>query len=490
MRVKKFLAKDMAEAMRMVKADLGPNAIILHSRDVGGGLFGWFRKNSVEVTAALEPKAAPASSAVPSPLERAVPLAPLSTASPIGQKVDYRVSDDPAGPVRDVNPLLALSKKLELEKRVEKEKKRMEIPQPPQPPALQPAPPAAKPSNIEDRLSTMESRLIKLTSLLENLAPTLAGGEMPAVPSRTRELYTHLLNQDVDERLALAIATQIAETTDEKDDVWTALKSCLTAKIETAEPFELDFDAKRPKVIMLVGPTGVGKTTTLAKISAQYRYNPNWGVRPKIVFITADLYRLAAVEQLLKYTEILGVELEVTYSPDEVRQALAKHKDAHLVLFDTAGTCQRNMPQMSTLAGIVEASHPSEVHLVISSTTKYSDMVDVVDHFMEVHPSRLIFTKIDESTTYGPLLNTMVKYKIPISYLTTGQNVPEDIERARPERIAKLLLNRPTVNRAVLEEPSAPVLESPALQLTGLPGPNGSTEAGHPQDQAHETQNS
>jgi len=148
------------------------------------------------------------------------------------------------------------------------------------------------------------------------------------------------------------------------------------------------------------------------------------------------------------------------------------------------------MPQMSILAGIVEASHPSEVHLVISSTTKYSDMVDVVDHFMEVHPSRLIFTKIDESTTYGPLLNTMVKYKIPISYLTTGQNVPEDIERARPERIAKLLLNQPTVNRAVLEEPPAPVLESPALQLTGLPGPNGSAEAGHPQDQAHETQNS
>ncbi|NPU97372.1 MAG: flagellar biosynthesis protein FlhF [Candidatus Omnitrophica bacterium] len=488
--MKKFQAKDMAEAMRMVKAELGPNAIILYSRDVGGGLFGWFRKKTVEVTAALDPKVPAASAPVAAPPERPVASASPTPLPRIGQKVDFRISDEPLAPSREENPLLALSKKLEREKKTEKEMPPRES-LPPLPPAVpRKDGPVPGPVNLEDRLSTMENRLIKLTKLLENLAPSLTVGEIPAVPPRTRELYTHLLDQDVDERLALVIANQIAETTDEKDDVWTALKSYLTSKIETAPPAELDFHARQPKVIMLVGPTGVGKTTTLAKISAQYRYNPLNGIRPKIVFITADLYRLAAVEQLQKYTEILGVELEVTYSPDEVRQALAKHKDAHLVLFDTAGTCQRNMPQMSTLAGIVEASHPSEVHLVISSTTKYSDMVDVVEHFKEVHPTRLIFTKIDESTTYGPLLNTVMKFKIPISYLTTGQNVPEDIERARPERIAKLLLSRPTVNRAVLEEPPAGVLEPPAVPLTDRSGPNGSAEPVCAQDQAHETQNS
>jgi flagellar biosynthesis protein FlhF len=201
---------------------------------------------------------------------------------------------------------------------------------------------------------------------------------------------------------------------------------------------------------MLVGPTGVGKTTTLAKISAQYRYALNNKFKPKIVFITADLYRLAAVEQLQKYTEILGVDLEVTYSPEEVKQALKKHKDAHLILFDTAGTAQRNMPQISTLCGIVDAAEPSEVHLVLSSTTKYSDAIDIIEHFKDMQPSRLIFSKIDESTTYGTILNICMKYKIPISYVTTGQNVPEDIECARPERIAKLLLTKPTVNRSMI----------------------------------------
>jgi flagellar biosynthesis protein FlhF len=174
-----------------------------------------------------------------------------------------------------------------------------------------------------------------------------------------------------------------------------------------------------------------------------------------MAFITADLYRLAAVEQLQKYSEILGVDLEVTYSPEEVKDALKKHKNDHLLLFDTAGTCQRNMPQMSTLGSIIDASEPTEIHLVLSATTKFSDMIDIIEHFKSVKPTHFIFTKIDESTTFGPLLNIISKYKTPISYLTTGQNVPEDIEIAKPERIAKLLLQKPTVNRSFKQEKPA-----------------------------------
>jgi len=318
---------------------------------------------------------------------------------------------------------------------------------------------------LEKRLANLENRLIKLTGLIEHLAPSLAAGEIPSVPTRTRDVYNHLLEQDVDESLALTIAAQVAETSDESDDVWTVLRSRLVSMIPVEPSLELDFNAKRPKIIMLAGPTGVGKTTSLAKISAQYRYPKNSGVRPKIVFITADLYRLAAVEQLQKYSEILGAELEVTYSPEEVRQALNKHKDAHLVLFDTAGTCQRNMPQMSTLSAIADACNPTEIHLVLSATTKYSDIIDIVEHFKEVKPNRLLFTKIDESTTFGTILNAVRKFHIPLSYLTTGQNVPEDIESARAERVAKLLLTKPAIDRSigsketVLPEAPAPKLE-------------------------------
>jgi flagellar biosynthesis protein FlhF len=445
--VKKFQAKDMAEAMKMVKTELGPDAIILHSRDTGKGLIGLFTGRGVEVTAAVDLKESrkePAKSKPKLPQPGSAP-AGNTFSSPSGNRIDIKI-DGNGFPKGEDNPLLALSKQLE------KDKQKTDIP--PIPPS--PSPSVTEPPKIslsekrlENRLEHLENQLSKLTGMIANLVPSIASGELPSVPTHTRALYNHLLEQDVDESLALSIATQIAESTDDRDDVWTALKTFLLSKIPVAPPLELDLNAKRPKVLMLVGPTGVGKTTTLAKISAQYKFAPQSRIRPKIVFVTADLYRLAAVEQLQKYTEILGAELEVTYSPEEVRQSLNKHKEAHLILFDTAGASQRNMPQMTTLAAIAQAARPTELHLVLSSTTKYSDIVDIVEHFKEIEPVRLVFTKIDESTTFGTILNTVTKYKIPISYLTTGQNVPEDIEIARPERIAKLLLTKPVVNRSI-----------------------------------------
>lgn len=452
----------MAEAMKMVKADLGPNAVILHTRDLGKGLVGFFMGRGVEVTAAVDPKDDPA-------LQRKAPAMPSSSlpgTRTLGKSVDFQVGS--AAAESEGNPLLVLSQKLEEEKRLEKKRQEMaqslqNIPgmpnlfnkpaAPPKPETMETAPalkpePTQREKRLEERLEKMESQLTHLSGLLETITPALVSGSLSPVPSRTRELYNHLLEQDVDEKLALSIANHIHETTGEKDEIWATLQSWLLSQLPVAPPAQLDPDAPSPKLIMLVGPTGVGKTTTLAKISAQYRYNPKLEIKPKISFITADLYRLAAVEQLQKYSEILGVELEVTYSPEEVKQALAKHQQDHLLLFDTAGCCQRNMPQMSTLASIVEACEDPEVHLVLSTTTKYNDMVDIIEHFKEIKPARIIFSKIDESTTYGAILNILIKYKIPISYLTTGQNVPEDIEIARPERIAKLLMQKPLLPRA------------------------------------------
>lgn len=493
MRVKKFQARDMAEAMRMVKAELGPNAVILHSRDLRRGLLGIFSRAGVEVTAGVDLKqSAPQSPPLGGETKLQRKAAPNNVQR--GGRFDARVSDAPESRMDEPasllgggveknsllpkpemgenNPLLALSRKIVEENAANKANAAAK-------PSFDEPKPAINEKKLEERLMNLENRLIKLTGLIESLAPAIVSGDVSPIPIHTRDLYNHLLEQDVDEHLALSIAAHIAETTDEKDDVWTALKAHLISQIPVSPPIELTAQEGNPKVIMLVGPTGVGKTTTLAKISAQYRYNPETKTRPRIVFITADLYRLAAVEQLQKYTEILGVDLEVTYSPEEVRQALIRHRDAHLILFDTAGTCQRNLPQMSTLGAIVDATVPDEVHLVISATTKYSDMVDIVEHFKEIKPSRLLFTKIDESTTYGPILNTVSKFKTPISYLTTGQNVPEDIERARPERIAKLLLTKPAVNRSIIDYSSAnpadvrsqneSKLETPGMNASPIP---------------------
>ncbi len=459
MRVKKFQAKSMPEAMSMVKTELGEEAIILHSREKHPGIMGLFLGRGVEVTAAVDLKEAATKqqpkqhAPAPQQQKEVDDLPPILSAKPLrqkssGSKFDFKVDDD-TNVDEAPNPLLELTKKFQSGNPKEPKKDSFDMKTGlPEMPFSKPPVPEDHP-RIERRLFQLESQLTKLTGMLESLSPSFAGGGAPCVPPKTREIYNHLLDQDVDESLALNIATKIAETTDENDDTWTVLKTHLLDKIPTAQRIELDGNAKSPKIVMLVGPTGVGKTTTLAKISAQYRYALDNKFKPKIVFITADLYRLAAVEQLQKYTEILGVDLEVTYSPEEVTQALKKHKDAHLILFDTAGTAQRNMPQISTLCGIVDAAQPAEVHLVLSATTKYSDAVDIIDHFKDMKPTRIIFSKVDESTTFGTILNICVKYHIPLSYLTTGQNVPEDIEGARPERIAKLLLTKPTVNRSM-----------------------------------------
>ena len=480
----------MPEAMKMVKAELGNNAVILHTRDTNRGLLGFFFGNGVEVTAAVDERRAASSEAqeASKPKAAAKPKPSAEPSSATGAHCDYRVDDAPQPqPAEEKpatgeqeNPLLALSRQLEEERRKKlqtmaqdcsqqaahnsqpEDQTPSQVPQPQAPP-----PKANNHEPVMNRLNGLEKEIHKLAGLIEKLAPHVASGEMPHVPSSTRDVYNHLLEHEVDESLALQFATQIAETLDDADDVWTALKSQMMGKLQTEPALELDFEAKRPKVIMLVGPTGVGKTTTLAKISAQYRYSMKTKVRPKITFITADLYRLAAVEQLQKYTEILGVDLEVTYSSEEVKHAIQKHNDSHLILFDTAGTCQRNLPQMNTLAAVKEAAQPDEVHLVLSATTKFGDMIDVVEHFREMKPNRFLFTKIDESTAYGSLLNTALKYQTPISYLTTGQNVPEDIEVARPERIAKLILMKPTVNRAFTWD----IVEAPSEESESDPGP-------------------
>lgn len=487
----------MPEAMKRVKAELGPNAVILHSRETGRGLIGLFSPRGVEVTAAVDDAPKPSQAAPPAPEapkgggfdirigDEPNPLLskPAQQPKPTGSEANRAESAPPAklqpNKSAEDNPLLALARQIASEhaggkpgeskasggdsvdegRPVSKGSSETEAPGSSQ-----------GDSGIEKRLGSLEEQLHKLTGMLEKFTPGSSGGaDASPVPARTRELYNHLLQQDVDEGLALNLATSIAESSDEDDDVWTLLKARLTERIPVAGPLPLDFDAKRPKVIMLVGPTGVGKTTTLAKISALYRYDAKAKARPKIAFITADLYRLAAVEQLQKYTEILGVDLEVTYSDDEVKQAIDKHKNAQLILFDTAGTCQRNLPQLDALASIKEAAQPDEVHLVLSATSKFSDVIDVIEHFKSIGPRRLLFTKIDESTTYGGLLNTVSKYEIPISYITTGQNVPEDIEAARPERISKLLLTKPTINRSIEIKQQA---EKPASdEMLGPPAP-------------------
>lgn len=190
------------------------------------------------------------------------------------------------------------------------------------------------------------------------------------------------------------------------------------------------------KTVALIGPTGVGKTTTIAKLAAHFALLES----KRVALLTVDTYRIAAVEQLKTYSQIIGIPIRIAYSPAEVEPLVRQFIGYDLLLVDTAGRSQKHQAQLSELKLLTD-SIACETHLVLSASTKEADMLDVTQRFSAVHVDRLIFSKLDETYTYGTLLAAAATTGIPLSYFTTGQRVPEDIEIADSRRLADLVLN-------------------------------------------------
>jgi flagellar biosynthesis protein FlhF len=190
-------------------------------------------------------------------------------------------------------------------------------------------------------------------------------------------------------------------------------------------------------VIALVGPTGVGKTTTLLKMAT----NPQIFGRRNVAFISADTYRIGAVEQLRTFSSIARVPLSVVYSPTDISQALQNFGNQDLILIDTTGRSQNKPDHMIELRQFMQRASPDEIHLVLSATTKYKDILDIIQKFDSIGANRIAFTKLDETKTVGTMLNVSHYVKKPISYLTDGQNVPGDIALAKANRIADMIMS-------------------------------------------------
>jgi flagellar biosynthesis protein FlhF len=190
------------------------------------------------------------------------------------------------------------------------------------------------------------------------------------------------------------------------------------------------------KVVALIGPTGVGKTTTVAKLAANFALREKFSV----ALITADTYRIAAVEQLKTYADLIGIPIDAVYTPQELRAALYRHQDKQLVLIDTAGRSPSNQPQLAELEALMAVDCNIEKHLVLSATTKFTECLDSVQRFQASKPQKYLFTKIDEACNLGTVFNLMFHAPKTLSYITTGQNVPDDIELADPNRLTTLML--------------------------------------------------
>jgi flagellar biosynthesis protein FlhF len=212
------------------------------------------------------------------------------------------------------------------------------------------------------------------------------------------------------------------------------VKSHMAGKIKVSGPTEIV--RGRNRVIALIGPTGVGKTTSLVKLASQYSLMH----RAKVAMITADTYRIGAVEQLKIYRDIIDIPLEAVNTTAELEASLRRFSDRDLIFFDTAGRSPQNKRQIQELKSFLEVADPVETHLVMSATTKNADLLPIVGKFGLVPINRFLFTKLDETRSYGGFLNMASNFSIPISYLATGQNVPNDIESATAEGVAELVL--------------------------------------------------
>lgn len=250
-----------------------------------------------------------------------------------------------------------------------------------------------------------------------------------------RIFFERIISAGVDERLTLDLMTRLISRLPEDPS-----KDLVQAELVTIlkEVLVVSPDPGRERVRWaLVGPTGAGKTTTLAKLAAHFALSQGRST----ALITVDTYRLAAADQLKAYARLMGLDLTVAFNRDELRQALRENRDKEVILLDTAGRSQHHLLNMNELKMLVREVEGLKHWLVLPATTKDQDMASACEKFMEVGLNGLIFTKLDETLCYGPLINQVLQHRLPVAYLTAGQRVPEDIEPATQERLLRLIIN-------------------------------------------------
>ncbi|MDB4895865.1 MAG: flagellar biosynthetic protein FlhF [Firmicutes bacterium] len=390
MRIKKYVARTLPEAMAQVKTDLGSDAVILHTAEVKvGGWFGLFSQRMIQVMAAVEQEA------FTRPDPRPVPAQPARPPQPAQR------------------------------------------PQPAQLATVGIAPPPAATATTAEANGALATQVADMKIMITELMDRVS---LPPDARRLEPEFQHmltaLLSSGVLEPEAMAFVQKVRSACLKEGggiaEAGDRARALMLKQLGTAQPVE----PGRGRVVALVGPTGVGKTTTLAKLAAHLALQRQM----QIALITADTYRVAAVDQLRTYADILGVPLEVVYEECELGAALERQRHRDMILVDTAGRSPHNQEHMAELNTYLQTLGADETYLVMSLTSGYRDALRVVDNYLPLGFDRFLFTKWDEAAGPGLIYNLVRKYKRPLSYITNGQSVPEDIEVADPAKITQAIL--------------------------------------------------
>lgn len=291
-------------------------------------------------------------------------------------------------------------------------------------------------AKCDERSDEILKELSSLKSQVELLTREYV--QDPDCPPVLNAYYQNLLGAGVSKLLAKKIIGKVhtdlgKDELEESSRVEGKLGEEIGKLIKLAGPIKCG-TGKARKIVM-TGPTGVGKTTTIAKLAAQFSIKE----RRKVGLITADTYRIAAVEQLKVYADIIGVSLDVVLTPKELREAVRLRSDKELIFIDTAGRSQLDQTRLVELKNFVEAAEPDENHLLISATTDKDEVFNIIDKFSIVEVTSFIFSKVDECRKPGLIFDVLANSDKPVSYLTTGQDVPEDIEVATESGLLNLL---------------------------------------------------
>lgn len=395
--IKKFQGNTEEEAILAAREEMGSNAIVMNIKTTKQrGIFRLFRKDTVEVTAALEEK------------------------QDMSQK-EETVEKKPA-----------FQEALQIEESEFQTSLR-------------------KPKEE----ANFEKRLVNIQSMLENQIkreePIKQIKEEKVTEQEEREnlpflrlVYKHLVDNDVQEVYVNQIFTEVERGLKKEASLESVLAAVYQKIIlKLGEPNPIDYKEGHKKVVFFVGPTGVGKTTTIAKLVSEMKLKH----KAKIALMTADTYRISAVEQLRTYATILDLPLKIVYSESDLAEGLEELKEYDMIFVDTAGRSHKNKEQCDELFDLIgsmeqQKNYETEISLVLSVATKYKDLVKICEKYSQLGKYRIIFTKLDETSSVGNILNVAILTQGTLSYTASGQNVPDDISVINVQNIAKRLLGR------------------------------------------------
>ena len=479
MTINKYSGKTKEEAIDAAKQDLGPAAVIMNVREVRpGGIFGIFKKSTFEVTAAIEDDYKSSDQSLKTPpykVETAKADGKTSNFSAVAdEKINLNAPiDDSAishykkkapNPVQVNTGEKASADKPQLDadelksafeavsRVIEQPSESAPAPVPDKPAETDetkkepekefvPFSPKQEKKITQETVKKAESETVKADKIQNSVDTGFSGKGTGSYLGFTRMLYNKMVDHEVDERYVNSILSDMdsmIKAGNSMDYLLSNIYQKMVLKIGVPNQIKLK-ESGAPSVVFLVGPTGVGKTTTLAKLASHYRVS----LKKKVSFLTADTFRIAAAQQLSTYADILDVKSTVLMVPEDIVSALNEEKENDIIFVDTVGFSHNNKEQqenLSKLLSLVPAKYLKQVYLVLSATTKYNDLKQIVDSYKAFTDFSIIFTKLDETANYGNIYNIRQYSGKNLSYITNGQKVPEDIAVLDTQKLVKNLL--------------------------------------------------